>query len=192
MKYDIIKTENYLIIVDDSAIKKGDWTYHPIKGIYVAVVDGAYTNQKKIIAHLPINGSSILEGVNLLPTIEDDTERLSTSEFPHLYQPIKGLDTTLLLREGYEIGYTKAKDKYKYTEDDLRKMFSMAWQIRERYEGSDKHGWEDSYPENWKDMDYEERQEWFFEQELNSLIKYPIGFECELRTKFEWVGKYIY
>jgi len=73
-----------------------------------------------------------------------------------------------------------------------RTIFSKAWLIRERYEGTDRHRWENSYPSNWKDMDYEERQEWFFQQELKSLSKYPIGFECEIRTKFEWVGKYIY
>ena len=47
MKLIKINTDHY-IIVDDSEIKKGDWTYHHVKGIYEARVDGAYTNQKKI------------------------------------------------------------------------------------------------------------------------------------------------
>jgi len=47
MKLIKINTDHY-IVVDDSEIKEGDWTYHHVKGIYEARVDGAYTNQKKI------------------------------------------------------------------------------------------------------------------------------------------------
>jgi len=47
MKLIKINTDHY-VVVDDSEIKKGDWTYHHVKGIYKAVTDDAYTNQKKI------------------------------------------------------------------------------------------------------------------------------------------------
>jgi hypothetical protein len=83
MKYSITQTENYLLIVDDSEIKEGDW-YLPISGIgwklnipIKADANGGYNNEhcKKIISHLPLNDSPILKGVDLLPEIEDDIEQ---------------------------------------------------------------------------------------------------------------------
>ena len=69
-QYKTTIVDGYVLIVDDSDIKEGDFTYHHVKGIYNAVIDGAYTNQKKIIAHLPLNNSPILQGVPILPPIK--------------------------------------------------------------------------------------------------------------------------
>ena len=68
MTYNIIKTENYLLVVDDSEIKEDDWFLNTLqKNVYknnikYYNVDKDYL--KKIIAHLPLNNSPILEGVN--------------------------------------------------------------------------------------------------------------------------------
>jgi hypothetical protein len=77
MKHNIIKTENYLLVVDESEIKEGDWCLADIPaGDFYGIVkyNGAFAKHyyKKIIAHLPINNSPILEGVDLLPPLEDD------------------------------------------------------------------------------------------------------------------------
>jgi len=69
-QYKTTIVDGYVLIVDDSDIKEGDFTYHHVKGIYNAVIDGAYTNQKKIIAHLPLNNSLVLQGVPILPPIK--------------------------------------------------------------------------------------------------------------------------
>ena len=76
MKHDIIPTKNYLLIVDDSEIKEGDWYLSIDQSIRKA--DCAWDNiygpcpHKKIISHLPLNNSPILEDVDLLPPLEDE------------------------------------------------------------------------------------------------------------------------
>ena len=68
MKYDIIKTDDYLLIVDQSEIKEGDflWSFSNTRIVVAVKSTELYIHSKKIIAHLPLNGSSILEGVDLL------------------------------------------------------------------------------------------------------------------------------
>ena len=91
MRHEIIKLENYLLVVDDSEIKEGDYFYVTTKNIVggnvvsQSIGNGEFawtehilstetdergyhpSNCKKIIAHLPMNNSPILEGVDLLP-----------------------------------------------------------------------------------------------------------------------------
>ena len=67
MKHDIIKTDNYLLVVDDSEIKRGDWFLTDDKRIEQSAPDWNPREwHKKILAHLPLNDSPILEGVPLL------------------------------------------------------------------------------------------------------------------------------
>jgi hypothetical protein len=118
MKYNITQTENYLLIVDDS--------------------------DKKIIAHLPLNGASVLEGVDLLPLIENNIEQwawdnpcLSRKDVYTLFeevfkeQRLDGQFSISAAKQVYEfnsklrdlakIKAAVVKEKYKYTDDDLRK-----------------------------------------------------------------------
>ena len=80
MKHKIISTENYLLIVDDSQITEGDWHIKTNKNkVSNYPLDSVNPNKgryKKIIAHLPLNNSPILEGVYLLPPLEDEVELL--------------------------------------------------------------------------------------------------------------------
>jgi hypothetical protein len=73
MEKTIVKTDNYLLVVDDSEIQYDDYyvtwdnNYNPPKyEIYVMVSGVNGENPKKIIAHLPLNDSPVLEGVPLL------------------------------------------------------------------------------------------------------------------------------
>ena len=157
MKHDLTPAENYLLVVDNSEIKKGDWTWHPIKGVYKAAVDGAYTNQKKIIAHIPLKDSPVLEGVDLLPEIKqedgvDEAEQMFTVEI----NSVKTSNKSHLeyLESGFVYGYIKAKEKYKYTEEDIYKAIQYG-----------------------REVHYTNDQP--FIQSL-SQPKTPVGFECEM------------
>lgn len=106
MKYEIIKTENYLLVVDDSEIKEGDYRVNIQRG-YIKLVDDnpEYYNKrndvfKKVIAHLPLNNSPILRDVDLLPPLEEETD----------------VEKRVL---AFIAGYNKAKETYKYTEEDV-------------------------------------------------------------------------
>ena len=121
MKYELIKTDNYLIIADDSEIKEGDYRINIQRG-YVKLVEETddYYNQrndvfKKVIAHLPINNSPILEGVDLLPPLEQE------DSIYKLFQE-DSFDIAVDDFNAYKSGYNKAKKKYKWTDEDVIKI----------------------------------------------------------------------
>jgi hypothetical protein len=169
MTHELIKTENYLLVVDDSEIKEGDCGYngnmwkvtHIGKesnesfGLMYAKEYGLDKlgygktiltlpkNLKKAIAHLPLNNSPILEGVPLLPPLEDDE-----SICPYPEEKQNAVD--------WHNGYNKAREKYKYTEEDIDKAYWAGM----KFVGEDKG----SYKE--------------FIQSLQQP-KYPVEFESE-------------
>jgi hypothetical protein len=187
MKHEIIKTENYLLVVDDSEIKEGELVLSKLFEIVHFGKNYTQSLYKKIIAHLPLNNSPILEGVDLLPPLEQEygVEELAWELFGNDYNA----------RARYKDGYNKAKEKYKYTEADIWKAYM-----------SGKHG-------GATETHYEFEE---IIQSL-SQPKIPIGFECEMVTgrvpygddgwktietgiktttnpqgQTQWVGKYIY
>jgi hypothetical protein len=133
MTHNIIKTENYLLVVDDLEIKEGDYTFQEASNL-ISKYNNAYS--KKIIAHLPLNNSPVLEGVPLLPPLEDDEEVWEQGLGPELEKLLpymKHLDDGQYNAGqlvGFEIGatwgYNKTKEKYKYTEEDLRKAIELS------------------------------------------------------------------
>ena len=178
MSYKIIQTEDYLLIVDDSQITEGDWHIKINKnkvGNYP--LDSVNPNKgryKKIIAHLPLNGASILDGVDLLPPLSDEAEEWARSQWS-----CEPGDYEELYYDGLEMGYNAAKQKYQYTEEDMRKAFE-AGQL-------DKGN-------NWYGGDFNE-----FIQ--SHQPKMPIGFILEAKdthiqngviVQSRWIGEYIY
>ncbi len=184
MQHKLINTGDYLLIVDDSKIKEGDlWYNASIARIWRVSADNvAMYNQSsnmdrtglnKIIAHLPLNNSPILEGVDLLPPLEDEVEKLANETFPigtwNSESVAIGLDMFIL-------GYNKAKDKYKYTEEDLRKAITEAW--IERGLLFKNKAFLGDYIENY----------------IQSLQqpKMPVAFLEKGAVNGTWVGEYIY
>ena len=159
MKHDIIKTDNYLLVVDESEITKGNW--HLANDVMITKSHLIDENCKKIIAHLPLNSSPILEGVDLLPPLGDNVQNLVREHFE--------LDKELNNPSSFKSGYNKAKEKYKYTEEDMRKAMFLysAWITG-------------GTPSLRIAETAEERQE----QIIQSLSQpnMPIGFECAMKS----------
>jgi hypothetical protein len=208
MKYDIIKTDKYLLVVDDSEIKPLDWCVN-IKTssvFHFYTKRGLVNDDKKIIAHLPLNNSSILNGVNLLPPLEDNNKEVWNEGLEDVLNKLpytKHLDDGQYndgVITGFEAGaiwgHNKAKEKYKWTDEDIANAITIA----KNSMGVDNDG-ETCY------------SHLSTEQIIQSLQqpKYPIAFECEdkiYRVKsgtiqelkdgnggheyYEWIGKYIY
>ena len=126
MKNEIIYTDDYALIVSDEHIKD----VRPHKGKY-HLEDGLTINKfpdyltdlgacKLIIAHRPLTDAPILEGVPLLPEFkkEDDVVELALRTYPFGNSERNALIT----------GYNKAKETYKYTEDDLIAVWNAAFE----------------------------------------------------------------
>ena len=93
MTHKIIQTKDYLFIKDN----------------------------KDIIAHLPLNNSPILEGIDLLPPLKDEVDLIYENMEDSFYEKY---DDTFHYYSFAE-GYNKAKEKYKFTLDDLIKAMRM-------------------------------------------------------------------
>jgi hypothetical protein len=194
MEYKITNTGDYLLIVDDSEIKELKWVFNNISNEIYLSIDTHMDYQYKIIAHLPIN-SPILEGVDLLPPLEDDVEKLAEEAIPLSNENIDYIEFAKHDRIQWVNGYNKHAEKYKYKEEDLRKAYEGVLQnVGTCIKQSD-------LPT--------------FEQYLEYINKpkMPTGFKCEIidtsnmgvtlsypLTKTttnsqgltQWVGEYIY
>jgi hypothetical protein len=190
MKHKIIHTENYLLVVDGSEIKEGDKSllkvedFEPMILTHYEPVKKGYEG-KKIIAHLPLNSSPILEGVDLLSPLEQEDNAIC----PYPESKQNAVD--------WHNGYNKAKEKYKFTEEDMLRLLY----------------WADSDKRHIQNQRFED-----FIQSLSQPKNMPVGFECEVRPytvgemsklplgtrnekiktttnlqgQTQWVGKYIY
>ena len=114
-----------------------------------------YDEKGELCCHLPLNNSPILEGVDLLPPLEqeDDVEKMAR-------ETVVGIE----FQTGFIDGYNKAREKYKYTEEDIARAVMFG-----RWGGTMK-------------IDYDN-----FIQSLSQL-KIPIGFECEMENKIAMDG----
>jgi hypothetical protein len=122
MKHEIIYTEHYALIVSDEETKHGDFFissqfFQPTLEKYIDPYNQSSIT-KKIIAHRPLTDAPILEGVPLLPEFGkgDDVEKIAdVLKVGSTYR-----DYEHLVKRGIIIGYNKAKETYKYTEEDLK------------------------------------------------------------------------
>jgi hypothetical protein len=169
MKNEIIYTDDYALIVSDEHIKD----VRPHKGKY-HLEDGLTINKfpdyltdlgacKLIIAHRPLTDAPILEGVPLLPEFkkEDDVVELALRTYPFGNSERNALIT----------GYNKAKETYKYTEDDLIAVWNIAF-------------------EEGVSLDDEINDPVSFKDVIQSLQqpKRPEYFECEMEPKYKHIG----
>jgi len=190
MTHKLIKTDNYLLVVSDEYIKDvrpfmGRWHLEDNQTLnkfptYLTDLSAC----KLIIAHLPLNGSPILEGVDLLPPYsrhqEDGIELLIP--FPE-YHCRDGREIKTWMdgwEEGHKEGYQIAREKYKYTEYDMKMMFEKIMKLTP-------HDFSNYLFDNTKILNHL----------LQSLHQYPTEFEkddYQMSTLSNgqqvWVGKY--
>lgn len=115
MTHKLIKTEKYLLVVDDSEIEDvrpfmGRWHLENNQTLnkfptYLTDLSAC----KLIIAHLPLNGSHIIEGVDLLPPYsrhQEDGVDDAVMEFKELYGSLGVTDYEL---SAFSKGYNKAR-----------------------------------------------------------------------------------
>lgn len=130
-------TDNYILITSDEEIKPNDWFLTDDKRVEKSAPDwSAREWHKKVIAHLPLNNAPILEGVPLLPPLpsgEDDVEKLKKEYLQKVKEEIK--DESQHIRIGilggsdfgFMAGYNKAKEKYRFSEEDMRKAIELSY-----------------------------------------------------------------
>ncbi len=132
MTHKIIKTNNYLLVVDDSEIKEGDYWHYigelekpMLNYLHSTWYDNLHDRNKykRVIAHLPLNGSPILEGVPLLPPNSRHQEDGGDKKSVDFVTEIGGTEQQRL---AFKDGYLEARKKYKYTEEDIIKAIDMA------------------------------------------------------------------
>ncbi len=174
-----VTTNGHVLLVDEKAeIKIGDYYWNPSDTQFGAphYERCEYKHEEKAclseprclkIVCQPINSS--IDGIPYYQTEEETAEDIANKYMNELGD----LGGDILSEKYYSFiaGYKAAKAK-EFTEDDIRKAHFHGWFQRERYDGVvGKNGYEGKYPDNWKDMDYEEREEWFCNQLITSLRK---------------------
>jgi hypothetical protein len=144
MKHKIIYTDDYALIVSDEKIVIGDYVYcsreefgfEPLaKQIVNPLGSNNDSGMFKVIAHRPLTDAPILEGVALLPPFscsqQYGVEKLAEDKYPisvggSMWMPSSHDMMQANKQEGFIEGYNKAKETYKYTEEDLIKAIELA------------------------------------------------------------------
>jgi hypothetical protein len=179
MIYKIIKTDNYLLVVDDEDKDFYAYDFGLYKNYKLGLVTGRNddvlefegecideSNLSKVIAHLPLNSSPILEGVPLLPPIEDDVEYLAYNSCQ--YSDVESYSCEL----GFIKGHNKAREKYN---DKLKEvMLQFDLEIKKHLL---MYSIEHSIHGKMCDGINEIRS-----NILQSLHQYPTEFECEMEN----------
>jgi hypothetical protein len=118
MKHKIIKTDHYLLIIDDSTINLGDFI---TDGFYVwkwDVDDGVHFlyDKKKVLAHLPLNTSPRFNGLDVLPPLDVVEDNYTEDD----------------MRKMFNMGYSTSSGMEEVPERVMKGKFSRALEhIRE-------------------------------------------------------------
>ena len=109
MTHPVIKTENYLLVVDDSEIK--NWYYWNELDREIRKNNNInHSYHKKIIFHLPLKNAPTLEGVPLLPPLEDEVDKLAEQHLNSLHNEDIAHPETYDVYTSFKEGHNKAKD----------------------------------------------------------------------------------
>jgi hypothetical protein len=179
MTHPIIKTENYLLVGSNDDLRRG-WFYCVRKNdIFQDEGEDVHCcmGDIRIAAHLPLNNASTLEGVPLLPPLENEEYDFAEIFYNICKATIEHFDDWV---EAKDYNKSKTKEDFKYTEEDLAKLFYVGVQLGINQELAV------SSNKSLQDEDA------VLKKCIQSLQqpKYPVAFDCEMVDKGEedWIG----
>jgi hypothetical protein len=121
MKHEIIYTKHYALIISDENIKDvcKNFLEDDLKTNTLPIYSNTLGESKKIIAYRPLKDAPIIEGVPLLPEFDesDKVEKLAYNWF--VTADKKNTIFDLGWVNIFTAGYNKAKETYRFSEDDL-------------------------------------------------------------------------
>ena len=179
MRHDLIKTDNYLLVVDNNTPRDGQYVLpdSKIPTQYREMYEGEVPLKcwKKIIAHLPLKKARCLYGVPVLPSLpqEDGAEEIfpvgkhGVMHMPNRHQ----LDNSLR-----QEGYNKAREKYKWTDNDLKASFTHCAKYAAMCLSNN------------LDADFNAEWEKYFENIQSLQQPIPVAFECEMEPEYKYIG----
>ncbi len=215
MRYPVIKTDSYLLIVSDDKIRMGDYYIDGYFFLRNVVVDDSeyWSNRKdykKLIAHRPLNDSPYIDGLDVLPPNwrdngdKDDVEQLAEEHAEHQFKGISDRTSMFECKNDFKSGYQEAREKYKFTEEDMLQAAKYGYEFRDTT----------SFPEhNFEDSCINNTKQWL---KSRQQPKYPIAFESvdidvhqdtglhlkkvgtepnkitNAEGRIEWVGEWVY
>jgi hypothetical protein len=229
MKHNLIRIDSYLFVMGDH-YKSDKFPYLVIEKLNTGEYsiwqvdnpnDWDEKTQYQILVHVPLNGAPYLDGLDVLPLLNqnDEVDKLSEERFPVKDEVALDIIECLQIKqEVYAEGYNKAREKYKFTEEHVFGFLTYYNSINfnkpeYRYKHPTMDGSEREYN---RSIDRKILAEYI--QSLQQP-KIPIAFECEMELvyypanmpkegeerppyrpktitnyegRIEWVGKYIY
>ncbi len=135
MKLEIIETPDYILAVSDEEIKDRDTNLTNGRDIFdyrdVKEYSLEYANRywQKIIGYQPKDNAKELDGLPLLPEMENDVEKLLDEKYPYEigYSVSDENSTIQAMREAFTEGHKAATKTF--SEEDLRKAFERGFSV---------------------------------------------------------------
>jgi hypothetical protein len=185
MKRNLVKIDDYLFVMGDH-YKSDKFPYLVIEKLNTGEYsiwqvdnpnDWDEKTQYQILVHVPLNGAPYLHGVDVLPRLnqDDEVDKLAEERFPIKNEAALDIIECLQIKqEVYAEGYNKAREKYKFTEEDMMEVMEI-------------------YSDWVQDVDSDTFYKTYklkLRQVIQSLQqpKYPIAFESEVEPKFKHIG----
>jgi hypothetical protein len=200
MTHKLTKIENYLLVLDRTMTTEPGYV---VKNNEIILTKESTVSQR-ILAHIPLNNQPYLDNVDVLPKItNNELDMLATDWIFSKENNDKWSNNTNESGDNYGsfiAGFKKAREKYKYSQDDVLKVVNHIIQSLVLIDGFDKKY---LFPE----LIYDE-----VTTKLSELSqpKLPVAFECEYMDgdygkntfmietyvnsegRTEWIGEYVF